>query len=50
AIYNLAHEGALPERFSSRGQGQFAANVNAALRNQFGGHPVERKAPAHADG
>jgi 6-phosphogluconate dehydrogenase len=38
------------ERFSSRGQGEFAAKVNAALRNQFGGHAVERKAPAHADG
>jgi 6-phosphogluconate dehydrogenase len=38
------------ERFSSRGQGQFAAKVNAALRNQFGGHAVTRKAPAHADG
>src|SRR3954469_480913 len=37
-------------RFSSRGQGEFAAKVNAALRNQFGGHAVERKAPAHADG
>jgi 6-phosphogluconate dehydrogenase len=30
----------LYERFSSRGQGQFAAKVNAALRNQFGGHAV----------
>jgi 6-phosphogluconate dehydrogenase len=38
------------ERFSSRGQNAFAAKVNAALRNQFGGHAVERKAPAHADG
>jgi 6-phosphogluconate dehydrogenase len=28
------------ERFSSRGQGEFAAKVNAALRNQFGGHAV----------
>jgi 6-phosphogluconate dehydrogenase len=26
------------ERFSSRGQNAFAAKVNAALRNQFGGH------------
>jgi 6-phosphogluconate dehydrogenase len=40
----------LYERFSSRGQGAFAAKVNAALRNQFGGHAVERKQPAHADG
>ncbi|MEA2271527.1 MAG: 6-phosphogluconate dehydrogenase [Solirubrobacteraceae bacterium] len=31
------------ERFSSRGQGGFAAKVNAALRNQFGGHAVGRK-------
>src|SRR3954463_10752399 len=38
------------ERFSSRGQNAFAAKVNAALRNQFSGHAVERKAPAHADG
>jgi len=32
--------GALYERFSSRGQNAFAAKVNAALRNQFGGHAV----------
>jgi 6-phosphogluconate dehydrogenase len=38
------------ERFSSRGQNAYAAKVNAALRNQFGGHAVERKQPAHADG
>jgi 6-phosphogluconate dehydrogenase len=38
------------ERFSSRGQNAFAAKVNAALRNQFGGHAVERREPAHADG
>jgi len=31
------------ERFSSRGQGSFAAKVNAALRNQFGGHAVKSK-------
>jgi 6-phosphogluconate dehydrogenase len=30
----------LYERFSSRGQNAFAAKVNAALRNQFGGHAV----------
>jgi 6-phosphogluconate dehydrogenase len=29
------------ERFSSRAQGDFAAKVNAALRNQFGGHAVK---------
>jgi 6-phosphogluconate dehydrogenase len=40
----------LYERFSSRGQGAYAAKVNAALRNQFGGHAVKSKAPAHADG
>jgi 6-phosphogluconate dehydrogenase len=46
------------ERFSSRGQNAFAAKVNAALRNQFGGHAVKEKAkpagpsdmqPAHAE-
>lgn len=31
------------ERFTSRGQGDFAAKVNAGLRNQFGGHAVTRK-------
>jgi 6-phosphogluconate dehydrogenase len=30
------------ERFSSRGQNAFAAKVNAALRNQFGGHAVQK--------
>jgi 6-phosphogluconate dehydrogenase len=40
----------LYERFSSRGQGDYAAKVNAALRNQFGGHALKSKAPAHADG
>ena len=30
----------LYERFSSRGQNAFAAQVNAALRNQFGGHAI----------
>jgi 6-phosphogluconate dehydrogenase len=34
----------LYERFSSRGQNAFAAKVNAALRRQFGGHPVKSKA------
>jgi 6-phosphogluconate dehydrogenase len=38
------------ERFSSRGQNAYAAKVNAALRAQFGGHAVERRQPAHADG
>jgi 6-phosphogluconate dehydrogenase len=44
----------LYERFSSRGQNAFAAKVNAALRNQFGGHAVKAKDPvaqaqAHAE-
>jgi 6-phosphogluconate dehydrogenase len=30
----------LYERFASRGKGDFAAKVDAALRNQFGGHAV----------
>jgi 6-phosphogluconate dehydrogenase len=34
------------ERFSSRGQNAFAAKVNAALRNQFGGHAVKAVDPA----
>ena len=34
----------LYERFSSRGQGAFAAKLNAALRAQFGGHAVKSKA------
>ncbi|MGI8944906.1 MAG: phosphogluconate dehydrogenase (NAD(+)-dependent, decarboxylating) [Thermoleophilaceae bacterium] len=42
------------ERFSSRGQNAFAAKVNAALRNQFGGHAVkaldpEAQAEPHAE-
>ncbi|HET9102145.1 MAG TPA: decarboxylating 6-phosphogluconate dehydrogenase [Solirubrobacteraceae bacterium] len=32
---------ALFARFSSRGEGDYAARVNAALRNQFGGHAVK---------
>jgi 6-phosphogluconate dehydrogenase len=36
----------LYERFSSRGKGAFAAKVNAALRNQFGGHAVVAADPA----
>jgi 6-phosphogluconate dehydrogenase len=32
----------LYERFSSRGQNAFAARVNAALRNQFGGHAIKK--------
>ena len=44
----------LYERFSSRGQNAFAAKVNAALRNQFGGHAVHAADPvaqkqAHAE-
>jgi 6-phosphogluconate dehydrogenase len=34
------------ERFSSRGQNSFAAKVNAALRNQFGGHALKAADPA----
>ena len=37
---------ALFERFSSRGQNAFAAKVDAALRNQFGGHAVKAADPA----
>jgi 6-phosphogluconate dehydrogenase len=33
------------ERFSSRGQNAFAAKVNAALRNQVGGHAVRAADP-----
>ena len=36
----------LHERFASRGMGDFAARVNAALRNQFGGHAVKAHDPA----
>jgi 6-phosphogluconate dehydrogenase len=44
----------LYERFSSRGQNAFAAKVNAALRNQFGGHATRAvdptaQAQAHAE-
>jgi 6-phosphogluconate dehydrogenase len=35
----------LYERFSSRGQNAFAARVNAALRNQFGGHAIKKSSP-----
>jgi 6-phosphogluconate dehydrogenase len=35
---------ALFERYQSQGLGDFAAKVNAALRNQFGGHAVQRRA------
>ena len=35
---------ALFERFASRGLGDFAARFCAALRKQFGGHEVKRKA------
>jgi 6-phosphogluconate dehydrogenase len=34
----------LMERYSSQGHSDFANKVNAALRAQFGGHAVERKA------
>jgi 6-phosphogluconate dehydrogenase len=32
------------ERYSSQGRNAFAAKVNAALRAQFGGHAVQRRA------
>jgi 6-phosphogluconate dehydrogenase len=35
---------ALFERYDSQGRGDFAAKVNAALRAQFGGHAVQRRA------
>jgi 6-phosphogluconate dehydrogenase len=35
---------ALYARFYSRGEGDYSNRVLAALRNQFGGHPVERAA------
>ncbi|MDQ3739332.1 MAG: decarboxylating 6-phosphogluconate dehydrogenase [Actinomycetota bacterium] len=35
---------ALYERYSSQSRGDFAAKVNAALRAQFGGHAVQRRA------
>jgi 6-phosphogluconate dehydrogenase len=34
---------ALYARFASRQPESFAAKVNAALRNQFGGHPVKEE-------
>ena len=34
---------ALFARFESRGKGDYAAKVNAALRNQFGGHAVKAR-------
>jgi 6-phosphogluconate dehydrogenase len=39
----------LQERFSSRGMGDFAAKVNAALRAQFGGHAVRSRPGTGAD-
>ncbi len=45
---------ALYERFSSRGKNAYAARLNAALRNQFGGHAIKATDPvaqseAHAE-
>jgi 6-phosphogluconate dehydrogenase len=34
--------GSLYSRFASRGEADYAARVNAALRNQFGGHAVKK--------
>jgi 6-phosphogluconate dehydrogenase len=44
----------LYERYSSRGRGEFAAKVDAALRNQFGGHAIKAadrvaQSQAHAE-
>ena len=39
---------ALFARFASRQEESFAAKVNAALRNQFGGHAVQAVEAAHA--
>jgi 6-phosphogluconate dehydrogenase len=44
----------LVERFGSRGRSEYAAKVNAALRNQFGGHAIKVVDPvaqtqAHAE-
>jgi 6-phosphogluconate dehydrogenase len=39
---------ALFARFASRQDESFAAKVNAALRNQFGGHAVKAVAKAKA--
>jgi 6-phosphogluconate dehydrogenase len=35
----------LYERYASRGRGEFAAKVDAALRNQFGGHAIKAADP-----
>jgi 6-phosphogluconate dehydrogenase len=40
----------LYERLSSRGNGEFAHRVLAALRNQFGGHAVKTAKPATGSG
>ena len=40
---------ALFARFASRQDESFAAKVNAALRNQFGGHAVKRSRPRSVD-
>ena len=37
---------ALFARFASRQEESFAAKVNAALRNEFGGHTVRSNEPA----
>ena len=41
AVPTPAITAALFARFASRQDESFAAKVNAALRNQFGGHAVE---------
>ena len=40
---------ALFSRFASRQDESFAAKVNAALRNQFGGHAVKAVGAADAE-
>jgi len=39
---------ALAARFYSRGEGDYTARVLAALRNQFGGHAVQRTGTGEA--
>jgi 6-phosphogluconate dehydrogenase len=46
AVPMPAISAALYARFASRQDESFAAKVNAALRNQFGGHAVHLEAPA----
>jgi 6-phosphogluconate dehydrogenase len=45
AVPTPALAAALFARFSSRGEGDFAAKASSALRNQFGGHAMKMAAP-----